>query len=495
MNQKALVFICASLVLSGCASSLPSSKISLDEKLAKQWSNYEAARQLLLIKVREPIRPTPISRSEWEGTIALSADNALTADDLKTLRARQASQIESMRKKDIEESRIDFNTLRKNHQTAKFCSELPKGGMLHVHGSGTLSLPTIDHLLRTRNPVIDVGPIVDKIVEMNSGAFLSPNELALLKSLPSDKKFNQLSKSEQLQFEKFFFLPYGKQEFPRFNSAFHFVAFVNSDLKTYEEAIFDFAKNAANEHVSYVELTGRFNPEIPAILSRIEKKTHLVIRVNRAFERTENYEALEAKWQKTLGFAKNKFLVGIDFLDNEDINPALEKGQFLYGEALAASISGKTQLHRTMHAGELGDTRNPRDAILMGAERIGHGVALEDDPVTLEYAAKIHMPIEINLSSNLRLTKISKLGTHPFLKYLRLGIPVSLSTDDEGVFEIDINHECDMAINQTDVNYQEIKQMAINSIATSFATPEDKSALLKDLMSSFAKLEARWAKN
>lgn len=40
---------------------------------------------------------------------------------------------------------------------------------------------------------------------------------------------------------------------------------------------------------------------------------------------------------------------------------------------------------------------NPRDALLLGAERPGHGVRLMDDPLTPHYAITQAVPIEINL--------------------------------------------------------------------------------------------------
>ncbi|MBL7669829.1 MAG: hypothetical protein JNM39_05035 [Bdellovibrionaceae bacterium] len=94
-----------------------------------------------------------------------------------------------------------------------------------------------------------------------------------------------------------------------------------------------------------------------------------------------------------------------------------------------------------------------------------------------------------NTSSNLRLTNLAAISEHPFLNYLRLGLPVSLSTDDEGIFETDINHECELAISQTDITYAEFKQMAFNSIQTSFASAADKKTLLDKLILKFEDFE------
>jgi|GEM_PF-5050811 len=122
-------------------------------------------------------------------------------------------------------------------------------------------------------------------------------------------------------------------------------------------------------------------------LEEIEKRFGIVIRINPSFQRTESAEILYQQMQEFLKLPQNKFLVGIDFLDNEKGHSALDKGQAIYGSLLAAVKKGESSLRRTMHSGELGDPRNPRDSILLGSERLGHGVLLEQDLVALEYAA------------------------------------------------------------------------------------------------------------
>jgi hypothetical protein len=78
-----------------------------------------------------------------------------------------------------------------------------------------------------------------------------------------------------------------------------------------------------------------------------------------------------------------------------------------------------------------------------GAERIGHGadVTYENDPDQLlkDMAAK-HVLVEINLSSNEDV--LGMVGeNHPLPIYRKSGVPVTLSTDDEGIERIDLTHE------------------------------------------------------
>jgi adenosine deaminase len=116
-----------------------------------------------------------------------------------------------------------------------------------------------------------------------------------------------------------------------------------------------------------------------------------------------------------------------------------------------------------------------RQAVELGhAERIGHGVDVmyEDDaPGLLKELAKKHIMVEINLTSNDGILGIK--GTegehaHPLPYYRRAGVPVALSTDDEGVSRIDLTHEYTRAAEEYSLSYAELKQMARTGMEHNF---------------------------
>jgi adenosine deaminase len=128
------------------------------------------------------------------------------------------------------------------------------------------------------------------------------------------------------------------------------------------------------------------------------------------------------------------------------------------------------KVHITLHAGELapglvtyeGLSFHIRQAVEVAhAERIGHGadVMYEERPYELlkEMAAK-HVMVEINLSSNDLILGISGKN-HPFPIYRKFGVPVALSTDDEGVSRIDLTHEYVRAVESYALTYADLKQM------------------------------------
>ena len=135
--------------------------------------------------------------------------------------------------------------------------------------------------------------------------------------------------------------------------------------------------------------------------------------------------------------------------------------------------------HIALHAGELSMgmvkpedlTFHIRASVERGhAERIGHGVdiMLEDDPIGLmnEMAAR-NVLVEINLTSNDQILSVSA-EDHPLPIYMRHGVPVAISTDDEGVARSDMTHEYLRAVDGYNLSYTELKHMTRQSLEHSF---------------------------
>ena len=135
--------------------------------------------------------------------------------------------------------------------------------------------------------------------------------------------------------------------------------------------------------------------------------------------------------------------------------------------------------HVSLHADELWMGLVPPEGLRFhiresiergGAERIGHGVAVmsENDPVGLLLEmAKKKILVEICLTSNDVILGVSG-DRHPLPVYLKYGVPVALSTDDEGVSRTDMTHEYLRAVETYGLSYAELKHMARESLEHSF---------------------------
>jgi len=137
------------------------------------------------------------------------------------------------------------------------------------------------------------------------------------------------------------------------------------------------------------------------------------------------------------------------------------------------------KVHIALHAGELAESLvKPEDlsfhvraSVERGhAERIGHGasVMLEKDPLGLmKKMAERNVLVEINLTSNDMILGVSG-DEHPLPIYMKYGVPVALSTDDEGVSRSDMTHEYLRAVEGYHLPYSELKRMTRQSVEHSF---------------------------
>jgi adenosine deaminase len=154
-------------------------------------------------------------------------------------------------------------------------------------------------------------------------------------------------------------------------------------------------------------------------------------------------------------------------------------------------------VHLSLHGGELWPGLVPeqglrdhiRQSIDVGhAQRIGHGVDVmfEEDPVGLLKAmAAKKIAVEINLVSNDQILGV-RGDAHPLPIYLEYGVPVALSTDDEGVSRSDMTEQYIRAATEYHLSYPTLKQIVRNSLEYSFVPGE---SLWKD--SSYSRFSAQ----
>jgi aminodeoxyfutalosine deaminase len=140
------------------------------------------------------------------------------------------------------------------------------------------------------------------------------------------------------------------------------------------------------------------------------------------------------------------------------------------------------------HAGEVGGPESVSEALdLLGAERIGHGIAVLRDPALAESLATRRVVLENCPTSNLCTGALARqtekpdasLQDHPLPAFLRRGISVTLSTDDPGMFHTDLLTEYSKVASLGLTN-QELLQLAEHSYHAAFLTPGDKRKLLDD---------------
>ena len=154
----------------------------------------------------------------------------------------------------------------------------------------------------------------------------------------------------------------------------------------------------------------------------------------------------------------------------------------------AFDLARSEGLRIVCHAGEIGGPESIREAVeILGAERIGHGIAAMHDVALAESLATRHIVLENCPTSNLATGALAKqtgnpaasLADHPLAKLLGGGSLVTLSTDDPGMFHTDLRTEYSRAASLGLSNSQ-LLQLAEQSFRSAFLPPVDKRRLLDD---------------
>ncbi|MGB8769419.1 MAG: adenosine deaminase [Candidatus Korobacteraceae bacterium] len=136
-------------------------------------------------------------------------------------------------------------------------------------------------------------------------------------------------------------------------------------------------------------------------------------------------------------------------------------------------------VHIALHAGELVEKLVPpndlqfhvRDSVEIGhAERIGHGVDVMNETRPFELLQEMadrNVMVEICLTSNDVILGV-RGPRHPLSEYIRAGVPVALATDDEGVSRSDMTHEYLKGAEDQNLSYLQLKKMARTSLEYAF---------------------------
>ena len=144
------------------------------------------------------------------------------------------------------------------------------------------------------------------------------------------------------------------------------------------------------------------------------------------------------------------------------------------------------------HAGETGGPESVREAVeVLGAERIGHGIAVMHDPALAESLAARHIALENCPTSNVCTGSLAQqtgkadasLADHPLALLVERGSLVTLSTDDPGMFHTDLLTEYSRAASMG-LSDAQLVQLAEHSFRAAFLPPGDMERFLKDFRSA-----------
>jgi adenosine deaminase len=318
------------------------------------------------------------------------------------------------------------------------------------------------------------------------GSMRPDTVMELARKLSEDRKFTPTLGIERA------LLPPQRCTLEEYLKSFEITVAVLQSEAALERAAYELCEDAAEENVIYMEI--RFAPllhlqqgltpdrVVEAVLSGVEHaQGEFPIRVGlilcgmkqESTERSEQVARLAADY---LG----RGVIGFDLAGPENgFPPSIHTA--------AVQIAKDAGVHVTIHAGEGCCPEQIKEAIDLGAERIGHGVYLFKDEAIERAVAERGIPLEVCPTSNLQISGVmNSYADHPLKRYLDRGIHVTLNTDNRLMSQIDVTHELTAIIEAFSLSKREIKTILLNSANAAFAPEEVRGSLCKRVEEAFA---------
>lgn len=251
-------------------------------------------------------------------------------------------------------------------------------------------------------------------------------------------------------------------------------------------------QDAAADNVRYLEL--RFTP---VALSRAERfplqevmdwvlhagwaaaaqfgvKTRYIVSVNR-----QEGPLIAAEVARLAAERTGQGVVGIDLAGNEADFPGLNF-EGVFNEARQSGLKV------TIHAGEWGGAQNVADAIsVLGAERIGHGVRVMEDPRAVALARERQVAFEVCITSNHQSGVAPNLVEHPLPRMIQAGLNVTINTDDPSISQITLGNEYRVACESLGLDRFQLRQRVLAAAQASFLPQAEKQQLLDQIEAEF----------
>src|SRR6266576_2538255 len=143
----------------------------------------------------------------------------------------------------------------------------------------------------------------------------------------------------------------------------------------------------------------------------------------------------------------------------------------------------------TCHAGEGDGPHSIHQALHeVGAQRIGHGTRLAEDPALLDEVVARKIPLEMCLSSNVHTHVVASVAEHPFKRYFQQGVVVTLNTDGPWTDGITLTDEYFLAHAVLGLSPDDMARVVLNACESAFLPEYEKVALVSRVQSELDEL-------
>jgi len=149
--------------------------------------------------------------------------------------------------------------------------------------------------------------------------------------------------------------------------------------------------------------------------------------------------------------------------------------------------------HLTLHAGEGYGLPSIREALELGAERLGHGVRIVDDieidpdgTVRLgrlaAYVRDRRIPLELCPTSNVHTGLAASIEEHPIDLLRRLRFRVTLNTDNRLMSNVSVSSEFEAVDHAFAIGLGEMEWLTLNAIKSAFLPFDERLGLIDEVI-------------
>ena len=257
-----------------------------------------------------------------------------------------------------------------------------------------------------------------------------------------------------------------------------------------EEAVFLVQENLRSQGVVYAEL--RFAPQlhreqrltqtqvIDAALDGLHRSPllcNLILCCMRGEESQVREANLETVDLSRRYLTSHGGVVALDLAGAEGLYPTRD-----FQEEFRLAVSYGIPF--TIHAGEADGPDSVRCAIELGARRIGHGVRAVQDPDVLQLLKEHHIPLELCPTSNRQTRAVTDMSCYPLRQFLKLGIPVTVNTDDMAICRTTVAQEFAYLREHFSLTPEEEALLYRNAVEAAFTDEETRQKLYRKAFES-----------
>jgi adenosine deaminase len=181
--------------------------------------------------------------------------------------------------------------------------------------------------------------------------------------------------------------------------------------------------------------------------------------------------------EKTLAYAlagQNQGVVGFG-LGGFEVGAPPEAYAHAFADATAAGLLSVPHAGETMGADSVWGAVRALNAI-----RIGHGVRAIEDPALLQELKERQIVLEVNPTSNICLHVYRRLAEHPFPHLDRMGLLVTVNSDDPPLFNTTLTAEYAVLAHEFGYDQANLARIARNAFVACGAPAELKAKLLAE---------------